>query len=300
MNENPWEENNKLKVQYIGQSGYTQPCLLAIDAILNSGSLPEKATLVSWASDRRSQMEEHLFLFWNWGYSPLTIVPSGFSSGYSGEGPRGFSLAICMIRSKGIPLDGVYVGESKFRTIDRGQIDDVNAPIYQNIKTQSELLTWPWPLWVMDEDEELLERGQLWKKLYWREPRTDWITEAVTNIDIHYPTVGRKLRLALNKLRLEEVEEWQSAGILIRDAWIEFAQKLCEAKHIDTSGIEKDKARDMLKKLEIDERLFNLARAGFNLSFKTHHDRNIAKHIAMACAISTIMSMQTVIEEMAS
>jgi len=128
---------------------------------------------------------------------------------------------------------------------------------------------------------------------------TDWITENINKIETHCPNVARKLRLALNKIDSEDTEEWQNATMLIRDAWIELSQWLCQVKNIDTSDILSDAVIERLKKLKIDktdERLFNLARASFNLYVK-HHKRDIDLDTAVACVISTVVSMKTVIRE---
>jgi len=129
--------------------------------------------------------------------------------------------------------------------------------------------------------------------------KTDWINETINKIEGRCPVAGRKLKLALSKLESEDTEEWQSAAMQIRDAWIELTQWLCEVNNIDTSDIPVDAVVDRLKKLKIDktdERLFNLARDSFNLSMK-HHARKIDNDTATACVISTIVSMQTVIRE---
>ena len=126
---------------------------------------------------------------------------------------------------------------------------------------------------------------------------TDWITETVNKVEGRCPIAGRKLKLALIKLDSEEAEEWQNATMLIRDAWIELSQWLCQVKNIDTSDVPPDSVIDRLKKLKIDkadERLFNLARASFSL-YSKHHKRDIDEDTAVACVISTIVSMQTVI-----
>jgi hypothetical protein len=129
--------------------------------------------------------------------------------------------------------------------------------------------------------------------------KTDWITETINKVEGRCPIAGRKLKLALIKLDSEEAEEWQNATMLIRDAWIELTQWLCQVNNIDTSDIPPDAVIDMLRKLKIDEtddRLFNLARASFNLYAK-HHKRDIDQDTVTACVISTLVSMQTVIRE---
>ena len=129
--------------------------------------------------------------------------------------------------------------------------------------------------------------------------KTDWITETISNIESRCPIAGRKLTLALIKLDSEEVEEWQNATMLIRDAWIELSRWLCEVINIDTADLPPDAVIDRLKKLKfdkVDERLFNLARASFSL-YSKHHKRDIDLDTAVACVISTVVSMRTVIKE---
>ena len=129
--------------------------------------------------------------------------------------------------------------------------------------------------------------------------KTDWIAETINKVGSRCPIAGRKLKLALLKLDSGDAEEWQNATMLIRDAWIELTQWLCQVNNIDTSDVSPDAVIDRLKKLKVDktdEKLFNLARASFNLHGK-HHKRNIDNDAAVACVISTVVSMQTVIRE---
>ena len=295
MNKIDWAEASKYGVQYLGRPGFTNVCLFAIDAIVNSRRLPEMATIVSTPPYSENERLDHLFIFWNWYYFPVIVVPSGFASGYSGQGPKGFSLAICMIRDKGIPINGTYIDEDEFDLINKGKIRDIHDPLLQKIRLESELYTWPWPEWVSDEDEELLERGQLWRKFLWREPKVDWLTEAIADVDLYRPGVGKKLRLAVDKLKSEDVEEWQSVGILMRDAWIELMQTLCQEKNIDTSGIRKDRVTQRLAKLKLDERVLNFMKSAFDLSQKIHHDTKIDLSIPRACVMATALAMQTLI-----
>ena len=129
--------------------------------------------------------------------------------------------------------------------------------------------------------------------------KTDWVIETISKVEARCPVAGRKLKLALVKLDSGEAEEWQNATMLIRDAWIELTQWLCQVNNIDTSDIPPDAVIDRLRKLKIDEtddRLFNLARASFNLYAK-HHKRDIDQDTVAACVISTIVSMRIVIKE---
>ncbi len=282
------EEEEKYKALYIGHSGYTSDCLIAIDAILNSGRLPENATLVSTPQYSKNG-REHLFLLWNWWHFPLTIIPSGFQDGYSGEGAKGFSLALCMFREKNIPIYWHPIKEAEFKLIDLGKLLEIEHPIYKKIKLEAELLTWPWPEWILDKDEELLQKEQLWKRCYWRNPKTDWITESISNIELFNPVVGQKLRLAKNKiLKSDKIEEFQSTGLLIRDAWIELVQDICNELDADTSGIGRNDVKKMLKKLELSDEIINSASAIYDLGLKVQHDRKIIQDTAKSCITSSI------------
>ena len=131
------------------------------------------------------------------------------------------------------------------------------------------------------------------------EAKTEWVAETINKIEIHCPIAAHKVRLALIKLDSENTEEWQNANMLIRDAWIELSQWLCQVNNIDTSDIPAESVVERLKKLKIhttDERLFNLAKASFSL-YSKHHKRDIDLDTAVACVISTIVSMKTVIRE---
>ena len=110
------------EVQYMGMPGISAPCLWAVDAIVNSGNPPRKASVVTWMKDPRHLQGEHLFLFWDWNWVPLTVVHSGFASGYSGEGPRSFSTALCMIKDRAIPANDIFLEESAFYAIENRRL----------------------------------------------------------------------------------------------------------------------------------------------------------------------------------
>ncbi len=297
MSEKNFNENESLRrVQYLGASGYTRECLVAIDAILNSGCLPRKAIIVSMFPRGNNRRQDHLFAFVDWDYFPVTVVPSGFASGYSGEGPRGFSLAICLIREKGIPILGIDVDDVNFRRIDRGNVKYSDDPLFKDILLKCEEYSWPWPGWTIEDHEQMLERGLLWQECYWRQPQTDQITRAISEIDIKFPTIGKKLRLARRKVdESQSSEELQQVGILIRDAWIEFSKDLCSSLPVDTTDVEKDKVVKRLKKLKLEDELYDSCRASFNLSLKVQHDRQIRRDEAELCLLQSVFSMYTLI-----
>jgi len=285
-------------VQYLGASGYTRQCLVAIDAILNSGCPPKKAIIVSRFPRGGNRGQDHLFVFVDWDHFRVTVVPSGFASGYGGEGLRGFSLAICLIREKGIPIWTIDVEDADFEKIDLGEVRYWDDQLLRDILLRSEECRWSWPGWTGETHEQLLERGLLWHECYWRQPEADPITRAVSEIDIEFPVVGQKLRLARRRVDESQTsEELQQVGILVRDAWIEFSKAACALLQADTVGAKNDKVVNRLKKLKLEDELVDSCRASLNLSLKVQHDRAVGKDKAEMCLVLAIFSMRTVICE---
>lgn len=118
--------------QYLGMPGITWECLQAVRLILTGGGyfnrdgremIPSAATLVTKRQNDPKEPGAHAFIFWEWILT-CTVVPSGFSSGYHGEGPRGLAYALLMIESKGIPFYELKVEEDLFERLDGNRLTD--------------------------------------------------------------------------------------------------------------------------------------------------------------------------------
>ena len=109
-----------MQFQVMGESGYTRPCLVALDRVLSGPSDVQRATVLT------KNDNEHLFVLWekvDWPMKGI-IIPTGFTSGYGGEGARGFSLALCMLSEHQVPIDCLGVTEPDFDQIDGGYFPD--------------------------------------------------------------------------------------------------------------------------------------------------------------------------------
>lgn len=122
----------------------------------------------------------------------------------------------------------------------------------------------------------------------------DIIKEALENIDDYHPLVSRKLKLAIDQLeKSDETEEWQQTGILVRDAWIEFAQKLWVDRGSDEEvDIGANDVKTMLRAVIRDDEIFKLTCSVFKLALKIQHDRNVFGGIARWCVFMTALSME--------
>ena len=154
-----WDTLDPDEVQYMGTPHDLRSCLLAIDTIVNSERPPKRASLVTWAEDRPKHLEKHLFLFWSWKEARLTVVRSAFTSGYSGEGPRALSVALCMIWDKGVPMDQLYVSEDLFNAINR---QHATEEMLNGLRVQGELVE-PWTAhYVRAEDKQMVLEQTFW------------------------------------------------------------------------------------------------------------------------------------------
>lgn len=113
--------------QYLGKSGITEPCMMAIAAILTGAFRPEKMTAVigGWKEPGGySSSEPVLFLVWDWFYPNLTIIPDGFGT-HSGEGGSGLSAVLGLIKFYDIPLLQTWVYDHQaFRELAQGTLTE--------------------------------------------------------------------------------------------------------------------------------------------------------------------------------
>ena len=177
--------------------------------------VPRSATVVSGHAEHASH---HLFLLWAWGRTEVLIIPSGFSSGYPGEGPRGFSLGLCMLRNLEIPTSVIRLTDEQFERIDWGHcpIKDLRMIKYKGVV--ADVLDCGW---ILKTHAQLLSARRLHIALYWRDMGEAW-TPYADLVGAVCDKAGDRLVIAAGLLRSGATrEECQQCGILLRDAWID-------------------------------------------------------------------------------
>ena len=146
------------EIQYMGISDDVETCVLAIDTVVNSENPPRKASIVTWRKDRSNRIYRHLFLFWYWNHVPLTVVHSGFTSGYGGSGPHGFSEALCSILYREISTNEIFLSESEFNAIEKRRL---TPKIIERLRTADDMpFEFPWH-WIMPRHSEITE-SEFW------------------------------------------------------------------------------------------------------------------------------------------
>lgn len=104
------------EIEYHGSPGITAHCLTAITRLLQFGAAVRQAWLLS--NRDRPNSGVHCFIL-NMEDSRQIAIKSGFSSGYGGEGPRGLSTAIEILRLHEIELQEYEVDASFIDRLDK-------------------------------------------------------------------------------------------------------------------------------------------------------------------------------------
>lgn len=108
------------QIECRGQRGVTQPCLEAIASYLQERREKGIAILLSGPADKY-KCRSHAFLLTVNG-TPELLVSDGFSSGYSGEGPRGLISAISLLETSGWEINEVRLGGELFERLCGGLV----------------------------------------------------------------------------------------------------------------------------------------------------------------------------------
>ncbi len=106
--------SNLAGIQYLGEDGVTQVCL---DAVMRLLQYRDHITKVRVLSDG----ERYCFLI-TIGEFDLIAIKSGFSVGYTGEGPRKFSIALALFEAHKIEMDEFEVGKDIITRINNSAL----------------------------------------------------------------------------------------------------------------------------------------------------------------------------------
>jgi len=111
--------------------------------------------------------------------------------------------------------------------------------------------------------------------------------------------VARKLSIVADQIQgASSVEEYQQAGILIRDAWIEFAQKLFNLSFVpqDNDVPSPSDAKRMLEHIMVHwpscpEKLIKVSKEVIDLANEVQHKRTTDLLSAKWCLLTTLFAM---------
>ena len=121
-------ENSFAGIQYFGLAGVTSSCKDAIVRMIQFGDKINEAKLLTGTGENSAT---HCFLL-NVNCDELVAIKSGFSSGYSGEGPKGLSVVLELFIRHGIEVDEYVVSESLIDRLDQSALKDAYLDLIES------------------------------------------------------------------------------------------------------------------------------------------------------------------------
>jgi hypothetical protein len=140
-------------IQYSGVAGSTKECQDAVLRLLQYGDRITLARILSHSNDHC------LLLTVNNG--DLVAIKSGFSSGYRGGGPHGFSYVLRLLDVHGADIDEYDVDEDVMERLDRSALTKTDLAMLDSARP---IRPSRWPDYVFEEDVENGRSGRIWRE----------------------------------------------------------------------------------------------------------------------------------------
>lgn len=119
-----FKTENYYRVDYLGEVGITETCLLSLHNLIQTHADLSYALLLT-------SEQSHAFIL-----KDLTenyyVIRSGFTSGYSGEGPKGLAKALALLSKHRIETEEILIPTKLLNRLNNSSLDDQDIDfIYQ-------------------------------------------------------------------------------------------------------------------------------------------------------------------------
>ncbi|MCG9492560.1 TIGR02391 family protein [Acinetobacter pittii] len=111
-----FKTENYYHVEYWGNQGITQTCLMSLCNLIQTHSDLTYALLLT-------NEQTHAFIIKDENES-LYVIRSGFTSGYMGEGPRGLAIALTLLKRHEIETEEILVSSKILRKANNSTLND--------------------------------------------------------------------------------------------------------------------------------------------------------------------------------
>jgi hypothetical protein len=140
-------------VEYHGQAGTTQECMEAVMRLIQFNDHIIQARILTWRN--------HHCLLLSINVGDLVAVKSGFASGYMGEGPRGFSYILQLLRAHGVKITEYDVRRDMMNRLDSSCLTRLDL-----VKLESARPVRPSRLseYIDESDWDMEKEGRLWRE----------------------------------------------------------------------------------------------------------------------------------------
>lgn len=159
-------QDDLASIQYVGLAGITKPSIEAVQDLLQSnrewGAVTIITNIVQPAGGKHKRERPHgqHALFFEQEFGPRIVVKSGFSSGYRGEGPSGFSHALQLLDAHGIDVHEVEVPAALMLRLDHGVLTENDLETVMDGRRETGVRY----EYVDEDDRQASDAGLLWRR----------------------------------------------------------------------------------------------------------------------------------------
>jgi hypothetical protein len=140
-------------IEYHGIPGATKECMEAVMRLIQFDDQITQAKILTWSS------EHCLLLTVNGG--DLVAVKSGFTSGYLGTGPKGFSYILELLRVHGAEIVEYNVRKDMIHRVDSSCLTQTDLEWLETAQP----VRVRWDEYIVDErDSDGIREGKLWRE----------------------------------------------------------------------------------------------------------------------------------------
>jgi hypothetical protein len=149
-------------IEYHGIPGGTRDCLNAVLRLLQYGDIITNVQILTW---RGKTISEHCLLL-TYGVGDEILIKAGFTSGYGGEGPTGFSYVLSVLEAHGAEIVEYDVSPE---LIERSHYSALTQSDLDLLKKAKPIRPSRWYDYVFEEHWDP-DRRMLWREFPPRDP----------------------------------------------------------------------------------------------------------------------------------
>ncbi|MHA3083479.1 TIGR02391 family protein [Acinetobacter sp. ANC 5383] len=109
---------NFYHIEYLGEKGITQRCLVSLGNLIQTNSNLTHALLLT-NNQNHALIVKDIF-------DSYFVIRSGFASGYSGEGAKGLATALCLLEKHQIETEEILVSSKILNKLNHSSLSDVD------------------------------------------------------------------------------------------------------------------------------------------------------------------------------
>lgn len=140
-------------IEYHGIPGVTQECMEAVMRLIQFNDQITKARILTWSN------EHCLLLSINVG--DLVAIKSGFASGYLGEGSRGFSYVLRLLKAHGAKIEEYEVRRDLINRLDSCCLTHLDL---ERLELSHPVRPSRWHDYIHERDWDIEKEGSLWRE----------------------------------------------------------------------------------------------------------------------------------------